>query len=422
MKLVMAGVLVAGCTASVDAVQVPVDRLFFPIGVAVDPTERVLFVASANSDLQYNGGTISVIDLELVDQVIAGWDLGEVPDGCAGDPDHVETLVCEESLFLQAAATARMGNFATSIAVQDRGDGLARLFVPTRGDPSITWLDWDGAVLECGGDTCDDAHRLAAIDDDSFIPDEPFDAAAGTAGQFAIVSHLTSGAVTLLDSPGDGPATIADVTGGLFLSDSSGNLGASGVAVREGGMIYVGSNQEDRIQTLSVARPVNGAAPFLLQGDYFFLDGVGGSSGGSADTRALQFGRGGDRLYTVNREPPTLQIFDTSLDGAAPRNRFVDAFDVCRVASRLAVLAAAEADRLYVTCFQDGQVYVIDPSAVVAEIVTVGRGAFDVAVSRTRGRVYVTNFLEDTIAVLEGRQDSPLRDRVVLRIGTAREG
>lgn len=421
MKLVMAGLVVAGCTASVDAVQAPVDRLFFPTGLAVSPAENVLFVASANSDLQYNGGTISVIDLELVDQVIAGWDLGEIPDGCAGDPDHVETLICEESLFLRPEAATRTGNFATAIAIQDRGDGRSRLFVPTRGDPSITWLDWDGAALACGGETCDDAHRLAAIDDDSFIPDEPFDAAVGTAGQFAIVSHLTSGAVTLLDSPPDAPATIADVTSGLFLSDSNGDVGASGVAVREGGTIYVGSSHEDRVQTLSVGRPVNGAAPFLLQGDYFFLDGVGGNSGGSANTRALQFGRGGDRLYAVNREPPSLQIFDTSLDAAAPRNRFVGAFDVCRVASRLAVLPGTDGDRLYVTCFQDGQVYVIDPSAVVAEIVTVGRGAFDVAASPTRGRVYVTNFLEDTIAVLEARQDSPLRDRVVLRIGTARD-
>jgi DNA-binding beta-propeller fold protein YncE len=180
--------------------------------------------------------------------------------------------------------------------------------------------------------------------------------------------------------------------------------------------VYVGSSREDRIQTLTIGRPVNGSAPFLLEGGYFFLDGVGGNTGSSADTRALGFSPTGERLYAINREPPSLQVFDTSSSSNAPANRFTAAFDICRVASRLAVIG----ERVYVTCFQDGQVYVTDPISGRSDVIDVGRGAFDITHARSRGRAYVTNFLEDTIAVLDVAEASPLRDRVVLRIGTAK--
>src|SRR4029079_13571919 len=117
----------------------------------------------------------------------------------------------------------RVGNFATDIAVQDLDNGRLRLVIPTRGDPSIAWADWDGSQLSCGTGEgyalCDDTHRLsfADTDPDIAIPDEPFSVFADSAGQFAMVTHLTTGAVTLIDSPKDGNATITDVAQNVFL-------------------------------------------------------------------------------------------------------------------------------------------------------------------------------------------------------------
>ena len=109
-------------------------------------------------------------------------------------------------------AEVMTGNFATDIAVQDRGDGRARLIIPMRGDPSVTWVDWDGAMLSCATDstTCDDVHRLASIHGDATISDEPFEAYVDSANEFAVVSHFSTGVVTLVDSPRDGDATFAD--------------------------------------------------------------------------------------------------------------------------------------------------------------------------------------------------------------------
>ena len=425
-------VVLAGCTASSEEVRPPPDQMFFPTGAAVSPgDERLLFVANANSELRYDSGSISVIDLNEVDRIATQWTTSGLSEsGCEPDPDHRETLTCDEPMFMVPDAATRIGNFATDIAVQDTGNGTLRLFVPTRGDPSIAWIDWDGSKLDCnpgaqGFALCDEAHRLAYVHDDpdlALVPDEPFDAYADSTGQYAVVSHLTSGAVTLIDSPIGGDAIVADVLSGLFAADqSSGLRGATGISARTpGGMIYVASRSENRIQTLTVGRPQNDALPYLLAGNYFFLNVVGGATGGSRDSRSLQFSPSGDRLYLINRRPPSLQIFDTSLGPTGyPNNEGLAATDICRQASTLAVVDTGDGERAYVTCFQDGQLYVIDPRGLssVEDIIQVGRGPFSVVASAARKKVYVTNFLEDTIAVIDVSPTSAYYNRVVLRIG-----
>ena len=436
----LTAVLVVGCTASGEEVRPPRDQIFFPTGAALSPSESHLFIANANSDLTYDSGSISVFDLTHVDDVVAAWVTDKtVPGGCVPDADFTETLMCPEEIFLgnTGSAGVRIGNFATEIAVQDMngGAGELRLIIPTRGDPSIAWADWDGERLTCrpnaeGHEQCDDEHRLSFILNNSeiSIPEEPFGAFADTAGEFAVVTHLTTGAITLIDSPRGQPAVITDVVAGVFAADpQTGLRGATGVAGRTPGapddIIYVGSRSEDRIATFTVGRPVNGAAPFLLAGGYFFLDAIGNTNGQSSDTRGMAFSPSGERLYLVNRRPPSLQVYDTSLGVTGfPENRALGGTDICRQASTLAVADSGDGERVYVSCFQDGQIYIIDPSGSITtdDIVTVGRGPYSVVASELRKKLYITNYLEDTIAVVDIEPGKPTRNRVVLRIGDPR--
>jgi DNA-binding beta-propeller fold protein YncE len=433
-----------GCTASAEEVRPPADEIFFPTGMAIAPDESVLFLANGNSELRYDSGSISVIDLALVDSIANDWIANEtVPVGCEADRDHVEMLTCDTRqeadapAFISAQAGVRIGNFATDLALQDLGEGRHRLIVPTRGDPSIAWADWDGVSLSCnagaeGFALCDDTHRLsfAAIDTDISIPEEPFGVYADSAGEFAMVTHLTTGAVTLINSPKapGGVAEIADITANVFLPDqNSGLRGATGIAGRTptsaGNIVYVGSRTEDRVQTFTVGRPPNNAQPYLLAGNYFFLDFVGANTGNSSDTRGMAFSPTGDLLYLVNRRPPSLQVIDTSLDETGfPANRPVGATDICRQASTVAVANTGDGERAYVTCFQDGQLYVVDPRSPVAaeDVVLVGRGPYSVAAAPNRKKLFVTNFLEDTLVVLDITPNAPTRNRVVLRIGIPR--
>lgn len=436
--------LVAGCTASGEEVQPDDNQLFFPTAAVVSPDGARLFVVNANSDLTYDSGTINVVPLATVEGVIAEWTANRAaPSGCFQDTDFTETLVCDESLFLNETGPSgvRIGNFATDLALQDFTDGRFRLIAPTRGDPSITWVDWDpgAARLSCNEngrsfELCDDAHRLSFLLNDSELASifgEPFAAYGDTAGQFVMVTHLDTAAVTLIDSPRDGAARITDIALEVFLPDPpmSSNRGATSVLGRtpraDNNLVYVGSRTDDRIQTFSVGRPINGAPPFLIAGDSFALDAVGGGgmTTDSRDTRGMAFSPSGDRLFLVNRRSPSLQIYDTSVGPAGmPQNLAVGATDLCRQASTIALAGTGDNERVYVTCFQDGQIYAIDPRGHghVEDIIVVGRGPNSVVAAPDGKRLYVTNFLEDTVAVIDIEPGSKMRNRVVLRIGEPR--
>ena len=163
-------------------------------------------------------------------------------------------------------AALRIGNFASDVAVQDTGNGSLRLIVPTRGDPSISWIDWTGSKLSCtSGDEdfalCDEAHRLVYTHEDPSLagsPVEPFSAYADSVQDFAVVSDLRTATVVLIDSPRGKPATLADQKESLSSPSWHRAERRDGVAGRApGGIVYVGSRTENRMQTLMVGRPAN---------------------------------------------------------------------------------------------------------------------------------------------------------------------
>jgi DNA-binding beta-propeller fold protein YncE len=503
-----------GCTASGADVQPVRDQLAFPTGMKVSPDGKVLFVVNANSELRFDSGSLDVVDLGRVQGVIAPWltylgkptaactDFADgVPsmapspaDGgkklsCACDPNNTQTLVCDEAYFINPNAGVRVGNFATDLSVQNLGSGAnpLRVFVPTRGDPSVAWADFDGTSLHCaaGSDPyplCDDAHRLTSLYNDpdlEALPNEPFavfadafpsvDAAGNPVTHgFAMVTHLASGAVTLIDAPADSSKVqISDILIGVFGDPSTAARGATSIAALrplpkasppppqppppppppgqgEGvpelvpESLYVVSNTDNRVQQFTVGMR-NGAAGYLVPGTFFLLDAVGMMAGGSGDSRAIQFSADTERLYLVNRAPPSLQVWDTSIGlSGTPNNRLLGSSDLCRQGSAAAVAGASfdghtfdnSNERVYVTCFQDGQIYIVDPfgQSQVEDIVSVGRGPYTAVALRTEdlqspappNYLFVSNFLEDTIAVIDITPGSPTRHRVVLRIGTPR--
>jgi DNA-binding beta-propeller fold protein YncE len=436
LVLLMAGSS-PGCTAASDEVRPPVGQLFFPTGLAQNPTQSNLLVANGNSELRYDSGSVAVLDLAKVDQVSAAWVAAKtIPAGCKRDALSPETLECDEAQFINQDQGVRVGNFATNLAVQDFGSGNYRVIVPVRGDPSVTWIDGSPAGLRCDSGNvpfalCGDEHRLTSIQNDSSIGvlnEEPFAVYADSAAGFAVVAHLTTGALTLLDSRPGAATSIVDVVAGVFGADENGLRGASAVTARTpgDGFIYAVSRSDDRVQLLTVNRQSDGTV-FLLPSQYFFLDAVGGGNsdgGGSRDSRGIAFSQSGNRMFVLNRQPPSVQLYDTSLDVTGfPKNRAIAATDVCRAASSLTVANVGDGDRAYVSCFNDGTINVVDPrnGTMLTDVITVGRGPYAISVSDVRRKLYVSNFLEDTIGVVDIAPESPFRNRVVLRIGERRQ-
>lgn len=436
--------VLSGCTASAEQVAPPRYDFYFPTGMALSPDEKYLYVINANSDLRYSSGSLQAIDLDALDSMI---EAGATANGCAALPARPTVLGCPSSNddgapspAMVADASVEIGNFGVNLAVQpllDQGaaSSMLRLFATVRGDPSLTWVDFDASAgtMDCGGSgafpRCDEPHRLARIRDDAtlpVLPIEPFDVAVDPLRGHVFVTHLTTGQVTLGSAPSEVGSTplLEDINSVLWgLNRLDGSLGAVGIAPRlpndPRGLVYVTSRSEARVAMVHAAgeRP----AEALVRTGSFLYSGLV-DSGLPGDARNLVFSADGNRAYFVQRSPASLQVFDTSLDSAGqPVNRFIGAVEVCNQPSNLAVVDFGEGPRAVVPCFSTGQVWIIDPIQLsVVAVEDTGRGPNGVAASAKRKKIYVGNYAEDTLMIIDATPGAASQYRAILRFGRIR--
>ena len=443
LLLTLLGLAAAACTASSSQVAPPQYDPYFPTGVAISPDEKWLFVVSANADLAWDSGTVQVVDLDKLEVAMA-------PGGtCTDDSTRPGARLCQTSSgsastpapFMVEQASTKIGNFAVAAVTQQLDDGRIRLFVTVRGDPSVTWMDFDPAVgtMDCGGTgsfaRCDHAHRLDSLRNDSSLgalPEEPFSLDVDGVGQHVFVGHLTTGDVSLVYAPRDGATApeITDTIGALFAANAySGLVGAGGVGVRRPGadpspLVYIGGRYEARVATVAVARPPGGSdalADQLIRGPYFYYQGMQAPQA-SGDTRAVRFSADGSRAYVLSRTPPSLMAYDTA-DGpdGMPNHRLDNSAEVCGQPATLAVADFGAGPRALVPCFANGQLWVFDADTLdLLDTADVGRGPNGLAVAPVRGRVYIANYAEDTIAVIDAVPGSPDSFQAIARLGQPR--
>ncbi|MBL8612249.1 MAG: hypothetical protein JNL38_33215 [Myxococcales bacterium] len=254
----VSAVALASCYSTGDGVAPPLDAFYYPVGLAVSEGGNVLYVANADFDLQYNGGTLQSYDLALIRRhtvlTIANPNDPNLPlirPGTPGtrcpdvipqkktdDPNQRQPLgeTCAppvDSRFYWRQGVV-IGAFATDLQVlrcekaptttSERlgreapcaGQGT-RLFVPVRGNASLTWADIDrddptkpppadrgaaygpfriGCGAEGNGGRCDLGHQAGRSDEPGntrnvSLPGEPFGMAVSQDGAHAVVAHQT---------------------------------------------------------------------------------------------------------------------------------------------------------------------------------------------------------------------------------------
>ena len=62
--------LATGCFAPGDGREPPLDRIYFPVGVALSPGYTRMYVANSDFDLQFNAGSLQAYDLERLDALL----------------------------------------------------------------------------------------------------------------------------------------------------------------------------------------------------------------------------------------------------------------------------------------------------------------------------------------------------------------
>jgi hypothetical protein len=195
--LLGAAVSLAGCYSPGNGVTPPLDKIYFPVGIAVSPGETRMYVANSDFDLQYNSGSLQAYDLVRLRSLL--------PEYCNSDSDCDASARCdltptqqngdEPSHWCVARSGAYAGkpcgalgekqaadrflepgrcNYVDPVHPKDGGSSLilgavgigafatdvifvsrppapdtgqvqpgGRLFVPVRGDATLHWVDVD---------------------------------------------------------------------------------------------------------------------------------------------------------------------------------------------------------------------------------------------------------------------------------------
>lgn len=394
----------SACATDLPGDPPELDRLEFPVGIALHPNGRYLYVVNANFNLRYrtqDGGTLVVFDL----------DTGEI---------------VEES-------TRTFASFATDIELNH---DASRGYIAVRGDSAVAWfsLDAEGRTPRCplasGGRSLERCRIGVPAEPTALAVTRssrttPLTDAAGNpivdeqgrpqvvehAFDLLGVAHLREGlvsVVTVVDPP-DPSARPAVSTASAPLVD-----GPNAIAVYEGERFFVTGRSasavigfrpaigaDASVQGLSIDTVLSVPTPFnAFQG------------------RALLFSPERDRLYVTNQSPNSLLVFDTSEgdnDSVSGRhNRIIAGIDLPRGPDTMAWLEVPQTDGptrrvMLISAFDEDRVLVFDPSGpFIIHDFAVGNGPFDIVVDqRHRQRAYVSNFAEHSISVID--LSDPLR-------------
>jgi DNA-binding beta-propeller fold protein YncE len=462
---VLAGTLAAGCSFGESGVSPPLDGLFLPTGLAVDPTGGWLFVVNSNSDLRYNAGTVAAIDVVKVGEDRARRDWGACPSAgyrptgptgnrfCCYDFHDPTVLNCDERGYVASGATVKIGSFGSTLLVTGGANNAPdrRLFVAVRSEPSVTFIDAQvngreiglrclGGGAAAANPFCDDSHKVRAGEDAVGLlklPEEPYAMAIDQGLGALYVSHGQRG-VSVIDLCASRPSLVS-VTVPVFLTSpreavsalmvpQPGNPAAPIYAL---GRYYV----EDRpaeIQSLYLRggeQPCAGGDPRpleLVPGESFFPSAFYPSG---MDIRGLALSADNRRAYVLHRNgipaysrdnPPALVEVDRTPDAQGrPVNRTVEVVEICSGATELHQHDAGRGPRLYVPCFESGQVYVVDPRLMeVAAVINTGRGPTTLTFAPGDPTIaYLGGFSDNNISVIDLRPGSSNENKVVQRIG-----
>jgi hypothetical protein len=254
----------SGCFKPDDGREPPLDRIYFPTGIALSPDGERLYLANSDWDLQFNAGSVQVYDAARLRTLLpvscesdadctgAGQRCDSTPTSDSSGIERAPSYWCVDAANADPCAglgvqpigdritspglcspfddrtlllgSVSVGAFATDLIYRSNPAGGGRLFVPVRSDATLHWIDVAGdavdsgrAELDCGqgpSGECDERHRRGNAPEESTeagdeLPIEPFGVDASADGSAIVVTHQTEGRVSLFVNdwaePLDGP-------------------------------------------------------------------------------------------------------------------------------------------------------------------------------------------------------------------------
>jgi YVTN family beta-propeller protein len=395
--LALAATLV-GCAADFPGDAPDKTRLEYPVGAALHPNGRYLYVVSANFDLRYriqDGGQLSVIDTQE------------------------ERIVSERGL--------RLASFGGEVTLNHDG---TRGYIAVRGGASITWFELDaegttprcplsddGSLLGCEIKLPGEPYRLAytrlsrsqpLVDSEGRpildaqgqpqVTERPFDLLA--------VTHLSEGLVSMVtftDPPQSGAQPIISAGSAALLNLPSDVIHQPGTD-----RFFVSGRSDTGVIGVRPAITPSGEVLGLFKDSTLVVPSPQNAFAG----RGLLLSPDGSRLYATSQVPTALLVFDISASDddlvSGARNRIIDIIDLPAEPNDITWIERSnQTPLLYITCLSDDSIVIVDPAArAVIKRVPAGDGPFTIALSVDPAtglptRAYVSNFSEHTISAFD---------------------
>jgi DNA-binding beta-propeller fold protein YncE len=491
----------AGCGLGQTGIDPPMDQIFWPAGLAIDPLDgNWLYVVNSNNDLRFNAGTLIAIDLQkakrdatdpsawspcttthFADDTAATTLAGTSDHFCCFDLLRPHALNCNERAYVQADATVQIGSFGGEAVIQTPDptseESVRRIFMMVRAEPSITFVDIThpngaGSVhMRCNGTRpdpdpllvnpfCDDNWRVrrpsgAAISD-NVLPEEPHAMSLDPYLGILYIGHLT---VTVNHQPVGGGISTIDVRALLdpnapnvinsiarVVFPASSVQGVTALTLNDpndpndpnnpGGILYAVARTSADITGMLLQCQAVGQACDMSHPTTRDLSLVTGEQITSStflpsgvDVRGFLLSPDGKEAYVLHRNTPESS---TSSDPAAlvvldrrpnqngePANTPSAILEVCGGATHMQFAPAGRGNLLYITCFEGGQIYVVDPHAPrVVAIIEAGNGPTALTFSPTDANVaFVASYADNNVSVIDLEPASPTQYMVVQRIG-----
>jgi len=146
-----------------------------------------------------------------------------------------------------------------------------------------------------------------------------------------------------------------------------------------------------------------------------------------SDVRGIELSKDGNTAFVLHSDDPdipsnpaALTVLDRRLraDGTIAYTP-IGFVEVCSGPTGMRMQPSARGDRVYVTCYDDGLIYVVDPVAlVVTAIIEAGAGPTSLVFSPIDpGLAYVASYAHSHLSVIDVKPGSPTENHVLLRIG-----
>ena len=395
-------------------------------------------------------------------------------DYCCRDLVDSNILNCNEPQFIQADATVGLGSFGSAVELQrfrrDPGDPssevVRRLFVAVRAEPSITFADVTvrggvasirctgprpGTEPQAPGAYCDDQWRLrrpSGVTAGALVlPEEPHILALDNTLGALYVGHLTVNANNQVQGGGIStidichperqtsvrfaglartvflPVTLSQAVAALSPGDPANasirlfgtarySAAISGLALRDPAQPACAAvGDQERDLTLVPAETFLSPA-FLPSG---------------TDIRGIEFSADGRTAFVLHSDDPDIPsnpaalvvLERTRLADGTVANTPIGFLEVCSGPTGMRMHDAGRGDRIYVTCYDDGLLYVVDPVAlVVTGIINAGAGPTSLVFSPLDpGLALVASYANSHLSLIDLKPGSPTENHVILRIG-----